>query len=88
MKSEKVKNKQNGNGQGPKYFINIEGQQYPWEDDTITYEEIINTGGWDPSQGAIVIDLKTNEERTLKPGDIVEIKPGMGFAKKVRFKRG
>lgn len=75
-------------GNGPKYYINIEGEKYPWEDDTITTEEIIQTGGWDPSQGAIEIDLKTNTERTLAPGETVTIKPGQGFAKKVRFKRG
>ena len=80
--------KKDDKGQGPKYYINIEGEKYPWEDDTITTEEIIQTGGWDPSQGAIVIDLKTNTERTLAPGETVTIKPGQGFAKKIRFKRG
>lgn len=74
--------------QGPKYTINIEGQEFPWDKDSITTEEIINLGGWDATQGAIVIDLKTNEERTLSPGESVKIKPGMGFAKKIRFKRG
>ena len=88
MQEERGILSKNEKGRGPKYFINIEGQKYPWEDDTITTEEIIELGGWDPSQGAIVIDLKTNEERTLSPGEVVEIKPGMGFAKKVRFKRG
>ena len=86
---QEVKNKKKEDkGQGPKYFVNIEGQKFPWEDDTITTEEIIDLGGWDPSQGAIVIDLNTNEERTLSPNEIIEIKPGMGFAKKIKFKRG
>lgn len=88
MQVVKAKKQDDENGQGPKYFINIEGQKYPWEDDTITTEEIIATGGWEESQGAILIDLKTNEERTLNPGETIEIKPGMGFAKKIRFKRG
>lgn len=73
--------------QGPKYFLDIEGVQKPWDKDTITTEEIIALGGWDTSQGAILID-KDNNERTLQPGEIVEIKPGMGFSKKIRFKRG
>ncbi len=73
--------------QGPKYFLDIEGVQKPWDKDTITTEEIIALGGWDSSQGAILID-KDNNERTLQPGEIVEIKPGMGFSKKIRFKRG
>lgn len=74
-------------GQGPKYWLDIEGTQVPWDAPTITTEQIIELGGWDPSQGAILID-KDNVERTLKPGEVIELKPGMGFSKKVRFKRG
>lgn len=74
-------------GQGPKYWLDIEGTQVPWDSPTITTEQIIELGGWDPAQGAILID-KDNVERTLKPGEVVELKPGMGFSKKVRFKRG
>lgn len=75
------------NRQGPKYQLDIEGTPTPWDKDTITTEEIIALGGWDPSLGAIVID-KDNNERILQPGEVIELKPGMGFAKKVRFKRG
>lgn len=74
-------------GQGPKFFLDIEGIERPWDKDTITMEEIIALGGWDASQGAILID-KDNNERTLQPGEVVELKPGMGFSKKIRFKRG
>jgi len=80
---QKVKEKE----KGPKYFINIEGQEYPWNDDTITTEEIIELGGWDPSLGVIEID-KENNERTLQPGEVVYIKPGHGYSKKIRWKRG
>lgn len=80
---EKVKE-----GQGPKFYIDIEGTEHPWDKDTITTKQIIELGGWDPANGAIIIDHKTNEERTLQPEEVVEIKPGMGFAKKVKFKRG
>ena len=72
---------------GPKFFLDIEGTLKPWDEDTITTEEIIALGGWDPSLGAILID-KDNNERTLKPGEVIELKPGMGFSKKVHFKRG
>jgi len=73
--------------QGPKYTLDIEGTLKPWDKDTITMEEVASLGGWDPKAGVIVID-KENNERTLQPGDVVEIKPGMGFSKKVHFKRG
>lgn len=72
---------------GPKFHLDIEGRVIDWDQDTITTEEIIRLGGWNPSQGAIVVD-RENNERTLQPGEVVELQPGMGFAKKVRFKRG
>jgi hypothetical protein len=76
-----------GTRQGPKFTLDIEGNLTPWQKDTITTEELITLGGWDPSQGAILIDADNNEQ-TLQPGQTVELKPGMGFSKKVRFKRG
>ena len=73
--------------QGPKYFVNIEGQEYPWDQNTITTEQIAELGGWDISQGVIEVD-KENNEQTLQPGKVIEIKPGHGFGKKHRWKRG
>lgn len=74
-------------GQGPRFILNIEGKLKPWDEPTITTEQVIELGGWDPSQGAILID-KDNNERTLQPGEVIELKPGMGFSKKIIFKRG
>lgn len=78
----------NSKKKGPKHLLDIEGESFPWDEDTITTEQIIELGGWDPSLGAIIIDKKTNQERNLQPGEVVEIKPGMGFSKKIGFKRG
>lgn len=72
---------------GPKFTLDIEGVLKPWDEDTITTEQIATLGGWDVSLGVLLID-KDNNERTLKPGEVVELKPGMGFSKKVRFRRG
>ena len=77
----------NEKGKGPKFVLDIEGVLKPWDKDTITTEEIIELGGWDPALGAILID-KDNNERTLQSDEVIELKPGMGFAKKVRFRRG
>ena len=77
----------NEKAQGPKYQLDIEGIIHPWDKDTITTEEIIHLGGWDPSLGAIMID-KDNQEHTLQPGQVIEMKPGMGFSKKIKFRRG
>jgi hypothetical protein len=73
--------------EGPKFFLDIEGVLKPWDKETITTEEIIVLGGWDTSQGAIMID-KDNNEHALQPGQGIELKPGMGFSKKVKFRRG
>jgi len=70
-----------------KYFVDTEGTLHPWPTETITTEQIISLGGWDPSQGVVEID-KDNNQHTLQPGEIVHLKPGHGFAKKVKFKRG
>lgn len=75
-------------GKGPKFQLDIEGEITPWDEDTITTEQVAELGGWDVSVGVILIDLKDNTERTLQPGEVVELKPGMGFSKKVSFKRG
>lgn len=76
-----------GVGHGPKFFVNIEGTIHEWTSPTITTEQLAQLGGWDLSAGVIEID-PDNNERTLAPGEIVQLKPGHGFAKKVRWKRG
>ncbi|WP_088347286.1 MULTISPECIES: multiubiquitin domain-containing protein [Rhodomicrobium] len=65
----------------------IEDKVFFWPRDTITTEEIAQLGGWDPSQGVIEVDADQNE-RQLKPGEVVKLKPGHSFGKKLRFKRG
>jgi Multiubiquitin len=82
-----VSGDQPDHGGGPKYFVNIEGTEYEWPRNSITFEEIAQKGGWAASEGVIEIDADNNE-RTLKPEDVVDIKPGHGFAKKVKWKRG
>ena len=71
----------------PKFTLDIEGALKPWDEDTITTEQIAALGGWDVSLGVLLID-KDNNERTLKPGEVVKLEPGLGFSKKVRFRRG
>src|ERR1051325_8811540 len=72
---------------GPKFFVNIEGTIHEWDSPTITTEQIAQLGGWDAATGVIAIDADNNEQ-TLAPGQAVQLKPGQGFAKKVRWKRG
>jgi uncharacterized membrane protein (UPF0127 family) len=65
---------------GPKYEIDVEGQLHPWDRDSITTAEIVTL--------VIEVNLQTQEERTLGADETVELKPGHGFGKKVKFKRG
>ena len=73
--------------QEAKYEVDIEGTFKPWDRETITTKEIAELGGWDPSLGVIMID-EDNVEHTLKPDEEIKLRPGIGFSKKVRFKRG
>lgn len=72
----------------PKYEINIEGADHPWEKDTITVPQIRQLAGWDDTQPVVEVDLSDNSERTLSEDEVVELKPGHGFGKKIKFQRG
>ncbi len=71
-----------------KFEIDIEGEFKPWDKDTITTEEVAALGGWDVSEGVVLIDLEDGTERNLEPGEVVKLRPGMGFSKKIKFQRG
>ena len=72
----------------PKYEIDVEGALKPWDKETITTEEIAALGGWDVSEGVVLINLEDGTERTLQPDEVVKLSPGIGFSKKIRFQRG
>jgi predicted molibdopterin-dependent oxidoreductase YjgC len=74
--------------EGPTFEINIEGRVYEWHERTITTAQIRELGGLPADQPVIEINFQDNTERTLAEGDVVEVKPGHGFGKKIGFKRG
>jgi hypothetical protein len=80
----------NGNtaGAGPKYFVDIEGSDYPWDQATITAAGIRELAGWPDDQQVVEVDLATNIEHTLAEDEAIELKPGHGFGRKISFKRG
>ena len=71
-----------------KYLVNLEGIEKPWDEETITVAQIRDLGDWDDTQPVVEVDLKDNSERTLDDDDVIELKPGHGFSKKVKFQRG
>ena len=66
----------------------IEGARFQWPSPTITTEEIAKLGGWEPSEGVQWVDLATNEVRTLKAGETVDLRSVSNFVKKIGFRRG
>jgi hypothetical protein len=74
--------------QGPKFEIIIEGKLYAWDRETITCAELRTLAGFPSDVALIEVDLKENTERTLSENEEIPLKPGMGFGKKVSFKRG
>jgi hypothetical protein len=71
----------------PKYEVDIEDQIYPWDSPTITVPQIRDLGDLPTDQPVIEVD-KDNNERTLGADEVIELKPGHSFGKKVVFKRG
>ena len=67
--------------------ICIEDVFHPWSRPSITSEEIASLGRWDISEGIIEVDPEQNE-RTLAPGEVIELRPGVSFGKRLCFKRG
>jgi len=78
---------QKNSNKGPKYKINIEGVIFVWGSDEITSNEIAELGGWSISEGVIMID-KNGNETSLSNNEVIKIRPGMAFSKKLTFKRG
>lgn len=74
--------------QTTRVLVDIEGTEHPWGAATITVAQIRQLGGFDAGQQVVEVNLKDNTERTVSEGEVVQLKPGHGFGKKVRFKRG
>jgi len=74
--------------EGPKFFVNIEGAEEPWPEARITVPQIRTLAGWEATQEVVEVDLEDNSERTLGDDEVVELKPGHGFSKKIKFQRG
>ena len=74
-------------GNGPKYFIDIEGNEHDWDKGTITVTELRQLGNLPADQPVIEVD-PDNNERTLNEDEVVTLKPGHRYGKKVLYKRG
>ena len=75
-------------GRGPKYVVIIDDVEHEWDRPRITVPELRALGSIPDGTEVLLIDLRSNTERVLAESEVVELKPGMGFSKKIRFKRG
>lgn len=72
---------------GQKFFVEIEGIEYEWHQETITVAQIRDLGNLPKDLPVIQVD-PDNNERTLAENEVIILKPGHRFGKKVRYKRG
>lgn len=80
-------NKPDHEGHGPKYWVKIENEEYPWDKDTITVPEIRTLGSL-PADLPVVEESPDGTERTLAEDEVVHLKPGHQYGRAPRFKRG
>lgn len=73
---------------GPKYLVNLEGVEEPWANSTITLPQLRELAGWQQQQQVVEVDMQSMTETTLAEDAVIELKPGQGFAKKIKFQRG
>ena len=72
---------------GKKYYVNIEGTEYPWDENTITTAEIRVLGSL-PADLPVVEEFPDGTERTLGEDETIELKPGHRYGRAPKFKRG
>lgn len=72
---------------GKKYYVNIEGVDYPWDKETITVAGIRALKKL-PRELPVVEEFPDGTEKTLADNDIVLLKPGHRYGRAPKFKRG
>ena len=72
---------------GKKFFVNVEGTEYPWDKDTITTSEIRTLGNL-PADLPVIEEQPDGTERTLGQNEVIDLKPGHRFGRAPKFKRG
>jgi hypothetical protein len=72
---------------GKKFFVNIEGTEYPWDKETITVSEIRQLGSL-PSNLPVIEEDTDGKETTLAENATVTLKPGHRHGRASRYKRG
>ncbi len=72
---------------GKKFFVNIEGTEYPWDKETISTKEIRDLGNL-PAVLPVIEEQPDGTERTLAEDEVIELKPGHRLGRAPKYKRG
>lgn len=87
MQSTVETEQQEAKAAGKRYFVNIEGQEYPWPESSITTPEIRKLGNLPADQPVVCEDPEGNE-KTLREDEVIELKPGHRLGRAPKYKRG
>lgn len=72
---------------GQKFFVNIEGTEYPWDKETITVSEIRQLGNI-PADQQIAVENPDGTERTLSGDEDISLEPGHRYGRAPKYHRG
>ncbi len=72
---------------GQKFYVNIEGTEYPWDKDTITAQDIRSLSGI-PTDVAILQEAPDGTERTIGESETISLQPGHRLGRAAKYKRG
>ncbi|HEX5113666.1 MAG TPA: multiubiquitin domain-containing protein [Pseudonocardiaceae bacterium] len=69
------------------FVFEVDGKPYEYDHPTIAGAEIMAIAGISPNEGLIQI-LPDGTRKTIAPGEVVHLVPGVQFKRRPRFKRG
>lgn len=72
---------------GAKYYLNIEGEEYYWSQDTITTAELRSLGNLPPDL-PVIEEAADGTERTLAGSEAVQLQPGHRYGRAAKYRRG
>ncbi|MCL6560609.1 MAG: multiubiquitin domain-containing protein [Firmicutes bacterium] len=72
---------------GKKFFVNIEGTEYPWDKETINTQEIRTLGNL-PADMPVIEEDPDGNERTLAEDETITLKPGHRLGRAAKYRRG
>ena len=72
---------------GEKFYVNIEGTEYPWDKNTITTQDIRSLSGI-PANVSILQESPDGTERTIGESETITLQPGHRLGRAAKYKRG